>query len=125
MVLLLLRPGFDWDRLLLLTCLAGVQRPLYWALHELVQEWRIMPPVHVRDQLAAFEPHWLEDRVIRGQYSSLWRLVSRIRLLPGVSEKVRYLFSVMFPTRGYMEYTRGTRSRLSYIYSEIRNILTK
>jgi hypothetical protein len=125
MVLLLLRPGFNWDRLLLLACWAGVQRPLYWALLELVQEWGIMPPVCVRDQLAAYDPHWLEDRVIRGQYSGFWRLVSRITLLPSTSEKVRYLFSVMHPTRGYMEYGWGTRSRLDYVYSGVRKLLAK
>jgi hypothetical protein len=128
MLLVSSHPNFDWDRLLSLARSLGVQRPLCWTLGRLEREWKIEPPRHVKVDLAAYMPHWMEDRIIQNRCRYLWRLVTGMMCVPGWSARTRYALARIFPPASYIESACGTRSWLAYInskFSHLRHLATR
>jgi hypothetical protein len=88
----------DWDKLALLARSLGVMRPLYWVFRGLEQQWGVIAPEGFAGSLAAYVPTRIEDRVIRHRFRYLWRFVARLRLIPQLGLRLRYLRMRLFPT---------------------------
>jgi len=123
LVLLVTRTDFDWNRLVHLAQSLGVLRPLYWVLRELSGHWGIVVPAHVKQAMAEYKPHWLEDRVIRNRFRYVWRLVSRLRYIDGWRAKLAYLRVGLFPSAAYRKAVVGTTAWLPYLRAKARLFL--
>jgi hypothetical protein len=97
-IVLLLRTLIpDWDRLVALGRSLGVMRPLFWAFHELRENWEITVPSRVSAALTSYVPRLLEDRVIRSRFAYFWRVLARIEHVPGWGNRGRYLLTKLVP----------------------------
>jgi hypothetical protein len=128
LAVLLRSVGLNWERFVPLARLLGVVRPMFWVFQELSLTWGLSPPQHVATELASYEPHWLEDKVISGRPRYLWRLYSRLSLLDGWSAKLGYLRSKMVPARDYREAFAGSPGWFPYMRArlgQVRHFLRK
>lgn len=91
LALLWSRTGVEITRLLTLASALGVQRPLYWGFWELSRNWRLDIPASVREALASHVPKIFEDLIIRHPYRRYWRVLARIRFLPGWRCRLAYV----------------------------------
>jgi hypothetical protein len=92
--------ALDWNKLMELAKVLGALRPLYWVFEGLERNWQVRPPEWVISELAAYSPSRLEDKVISGKMSYLWRLVARLKSLHGWRERFRYLSWKLIPISG-------------------------
>ncbi|MDQ7782022.1 MAG: nucleotidyltransferase family protein [Desulfomonilaceae bacterium] len=120
LVLLVTRLSIDWDRLLALGQTLDVLRPLHWVLKELSRHWGVAVPPHVRQAVAEYEPHWLEDLVIRHRLRYLWRFASRFRYIDDRRDKLAYLRVSLFPSAAYRNAVVGTTAWVPYLRAKFR-----
>jgi hypothetical protein len=123
LVLILNRTAFDWDKFISLTTVLGALRPMWWIFQEMSDNWESIPPVEIDDALAAYRPHWLEDRIISGRLRYLWLFYARMRLLGGWYSKIRYMKSRLLPSENYREALLGTRNWIPYFGSKLNYFL--
>ncbi len=119
LVLILNRTSFDWDKFIHLSTVLGVRRPMWWIFQEMGNEWESIPPVEVDNALAAYRPHWLEDRLISGRLRYFWLFYARTQLLDGWYSKIRYMKSRLLPSKSYREALTGTTHWLPYFGSKL------
>ncbi len=127
LAMILNRTVFDWDKFISLSTVLGALRPRWWIFQEMSNEWESVPPVYVDNALAAYRPHWLEDRIISGRLKYLWLFYARMRLLDGWYSRIRYMKSRLMPSENYRETTVGTRKWIPYLLliSHIRSPVLK
>ncbi len=123
LILLSRMKDFHWDRLIELAESLGVVTPLHWVFRRLEKEWRFFPQPQVSTWLASNQPHWIEDRVIRGPFPQVWRWGSRFARLPDWGCRVNYLRARMVPPREYRQALCGSPNIVRYLLSRSIGLL--
>ncbi len=91
LILLTQRTHMSWEGLMKLAESMRVVRPIYHVLYLLETQWNFTPPSGVLRRAASYNPHWLEDRVIRGRIRLIWRWISRLSSLPDWRSRLHYI----------------------------------